>query len=155
MPLASELVRKATLRAAEILTGMGYHGRYGSVHLLKLNLQTNTVTAILHNMIAWQISELNKEWTFKPKGGPTPDLMNSAGDGVQIKATSNRHIKGNKVSANEGYFVAVKYSRKDFHIKVNEILMGDLKREDWERPEGTQLAILKPEAEAKLRKIYP
>jgi hypothetical protein len=53
--LDSKTVIDATLRAAEILTGMGYHGKYGSVHLLRLNIQTNTLTAILHNMIAWQL----------------------------------------------------------------------------------------------------
>jgi len=143
------------LRAAEILSGMGYMGRYGSVHLLKLNLQSNTVTAILHNMVAWQISQLDKGWAFKPKGGPTPDLTSAQGGGVQIKATSNRHIKGNKVSPNEGYYVAVKYSREAFSIKINEVLMGELKSDDWDRPEGTQWAILKPKAEARLCRIYP
>ena len=155
MSLGPETVKEASLRAAEILSGMGYTGRYGSVHLLRLNLQSNTVTAILHNMVAWQISQLDKRWTFKPKGGPTADLTNPQGEGVQIKATSNRLIKGNKVSPNEGYYVAVKYSRENFSIKINEILMGELKRDDWIRPEKTQWAILKPEAEARLRRIYP
>ena len=112
MSLKSEAVKEACLRAAEILSGMGYIGRHGSVHLLRLNLQSNTVTAILHNMVAWQISQLDKRWAFKPKGGPTPDLTNPQGEGVQVKATSDRFIKGNKVSPNEGYYIAVKYSRE-------------------------------------------
>jgi hypothetical protein len=155
MSLKPEIVREACLRAAEILSGMGYTGRYGSVHLLRLNLQSNTITAILHNLIAWQISELDKKWSFKPKGGRTPDIINSQGNGWQIKTTSNRQIKGNKVSPNEGKYIAVKYSRENFSIKINEILMGELKRDDWNRPEGTQWAILKPEAETRLCRIYP
>jgi hypothetical protein len=51
--LDPKTVIEATLRAAEMLTGMGYQGKYGSVHLLRLNIQTNTLTAILHNMVAW------------------------------------------------------------------------------------------------------
>lgn len=90
--LDSKTVIDATLRASEILSGMGYHGKYGSVHLLRLNIQTNTLTAILHNMIAWQISELDNSWTFHMKGGPTPDLTDSLGAGIQVKVTSNKHI---------------------------------------------------------------
>ena len=77
------------------------------------------------------------------------------GEGVQIKATSNTHIKGNRVSTNEGYFVAVKYNRFGFEINFKEILMGGLKSSDWIRPKGTQWAILKPGSEERLRKIYP
>ncbi|HEX77064.1 MAG TPA: hypothetical protein G4O03_01435 [Dehalococcoidia bacterium] len=153
--LDANIVRDAALRAAEILTGMGYHGKYGSVHLLRLNIQTNTLTAILHNMIAWQISELDNRWKFYPKGGSTPDLLNDYGQGIQIKATSNKFIKGNKVSANEGYYIVVKYSRAGFAVEISEILMGELHRDDWERPARTQWAILKPEAESRLRRIYP
>jgi len=153
--LRPEIVKEACLRAGEILSGMGYTGRYGSVHLLRLNLQNNTVTAILHNLIGWQISELDKKWSFKPKGGRTPDITNSQAEGWQIKATSNKHIKGNKVSSNEGRYIAVKYSRENFSIRIDEVLMGELKRDDWDRPEGTQWAILKREAEARLRRIYP
>jgi hypothetical protein len=155
MTLKPEIVREACIKAAEILSGMGYIGSHGSVHLLKLNLQSNTVTAILHNMVAWQISQLDSNWSFKPKGGRTPDLTNLKGEGAQIKATSDEQVKGNKVSPNEGYYIIVKYSRENYTIQINEILMGDLKRGDWQRPKGTQWAILKPEAEARLRRIYP
>ena len=149
------MVKEAAFQAAEILEGMGYTGKHGSIHLLDLQLQANTVTAILHNMVAWQIAQKDKRWTFRPKGGATPDLTAKGGEGIQIKATSNTHIKGNKVSTNEGYFVAVKYKRTGYEIKINELLMGVLKSSDWIRPKGTQWAILKPGAEARLRKIYP
>ena len=153
--LDSKIVIDAALRAAEILTGMGYQGKYGSVHLLRLNIQTNTLTAILHNMIAWQISELDKRWTFHEKGGATPDLTDSSGIGIQIKATSNTHIKGNQVSPNEGFFIAVKYMREAYMIKISWILMGELSKNDWRRPPGTQWAILKPEAKQRLMQVYP
>ena len=155
MELDPEVVRTAAFQAAEILEGMGYTGRHGSIHLLDLQLRSNTVTAILHNMVAWQIAKMDKRWTFRPKGGATPDLTAENGEGVQIKATSNTHIKGNKVSTNEGFFVAVKYNRLGYEIKINEILMGRLKSSDWIRPKGTQWAILKPGSEERLRKIYP
>jgi len=153
--LNPEIVKQAASRAAEILTGMGYHGKYGSVHLLRLNIQTNTLTAILHNMIAWQISQLDDRWTFHAKGGATPDLTDSFGRGIQVKATSNTHIKGNQVSPNEGYYIAVKYTREAYTIRIDWILMGELYEGDWERPAGTQWAILKPEAKARLQRIYP
>jgi len=153
--LDPKIVIDATLRAAEILSGMGYQGKYGSVHLLSLNIQTNTLTAILHNMIAWQISQLDNKWTFHMKGGPTPDLTDSFGMGIQVKVTSNKHIKGNQVSPNEGFYIAVRYTREAYMVKINWILMGELYKGDWERPWGTQWAILKPEARARLAQVYP
>jgi len=155
MVIKPDIVRMAAERAAEILSGMGYQGRYGSVHLLRLNLQSNTVTAILHNLIGWQISEIDNQWTFKPKGGATSDLISSGGNEVQVKVTSNRYVKASKISPNEGYFIIVKYSRQNFHIRLDEILMGELKSDDWEGPERTQFAILKDAGEAKLQRVYP
>lgn len=154
--LEDNVIIKATLNAANILSGMGYTGKHGSIHLLELNLQTNTITAILHNIIAWQISKIDQRWTFKPKGGPTPDLVNELGNGIQIKVTSDKQIKGNKVSPNEGFYIAVKYERRErYEIIIKEILTGILSRDDWYRPEGTQWAILKKNSENKLRKIFP
>jgi hypothetical protein len=153
--LSQEVVKTAALRAAEILSGMGYTGKYGSAHLMRLNLQANTITAILHQMVAWQISQLDPNWIFHPSGGRTPDLTDALGHGVQIKATSNSKIKGNMVSPNEGYFIIIKYSREEYSIRIREILMGELGRGDWNRREGTQWAFLKPEAEAKLHRIDP
>lgn len=72
----------------------------------------NTLSAILHNMIAWQISQLDNRWTFHDKGDPTPDLTTPLGVGIQVKVTSNKHIKGNKVSAVE--FRASGEAIKDF-----------------------------------------
>lgn len=153
--LDANVVREATLRAAEILSGMGYHGKHGSVHLLRLNLQTNTLTAILHNMVAWQISEMDSSWIFHMRGGATPDLTDVSGGGIQVKVTSNTYIKGNQISPNEGYYIAVKYTREAYEIKVNWILMGEIYQDDWKRPPGTQWAILKPEAKARLVQVYP
>ena len=157
MALDPNTVKEACLRAADILSGMGYIGPYGSIHLLNLKLQRNTLTAIFHNIVAWQISELDKNWDFKPRGGRTPDLVYRGREdqGIQLKCTSNGTIKGNRVSRNKGYFVLVKYSLCDFRVKVEEILMGELDSADWDRPEGTQFAILKGDAEAKLCRIYP
>ena len=107
-------------------------------------------------MIAWQISQLDPRWDFHPKGGGTPDLSNASGQVIQVKATSNKSIKGNRVSANQGYYIAVKYTKKGpFSIEIREIRMGELTGEDWHRPSGTQWAILKPEAEERMRRIYP
>jgi hypothetical protein len=115
MPILDpEIVKRACFRAAEILSGMGYTGRYGSIHLLRLNLQTNTITAILHQMVAWQISQLDPTWTFHAPGGRTPDLTDSKGRGIQVKATSNERIKGNRVSPNEGYLHNSKLQKEKF-----------------------------------------
>lgn len=154
--LSDETIITATLNAVEILSGMGYLGRHGSIHLLELKLQTSTVTATLHNLVAWQISRLDPRWTFKPKGGRTPDLIDASGIGIQIKVTSDKYIKGNRVSPNEGYYIAVMYTRKEqFEVKIRNILVGELYCDDWDRPGKTQLAILKKEAKDRLRRIYP
>ena len=80
------------------------------------------------------------------------------GSCVQIKATSGSKILGNRVSKGTGQYVGVRYrsrSGEDLAIEIREILVGSLASEDWERKEGTQWAILKREAQAKMRKIYP
>lgn len=142
-----------------MLSGVGYTGKYGSFHLLDLNLQSNTVTAILHNMVAWEISQLDPAWTFHPKGGATPDLTNAKGKGVQVKVTSDKKIKGNYVSAGTGFYLAVKYQRTPGPtlraVEITEIRMGQLAADDWDRKKGTQWAILKADAEAKMQKLYP
>jgi len=155
LSLRPEVVIKASMRATDVLEGMGYIGKHGAIKLVKLNLQTNTVTAILHNMIAWQIGKLDKRWTFKPKGGGTPDLVDAEGHGIQVKVASGAKIIGNRVSVGKGYYVAVKYKRKGQGVVIAEIRMGELESEDWDRRKGTQFAFLRPEGEAKLRKIYP
>lgn len=153
--LNSDVVKNAVFRAAEILSSMGYHGNYGSVHLLRLNIQTNTLTAILHNLITWQISELDKRWSFYPKGGATPDLTNQDGISLQVKVTSDKYIKGNQITTNEGNYLAIRYLREEFTIKIIWILLGELHSDDWTKPPRTQLAILKSIALAKLKMIFP
>jgi hypothetical protein len=155
--LDPEQVKKACLDAADMISGMGYHGSHGSFHLLDLNLQANTVTAILHNMIAWQIGRIDPRWTFRPKGGGTPDLTSADGGGIQVKVTSDKKIKGNFVSSGSGYYVAVKFRRKagSTAVEIAEILVGWLEHEDWDRREGTQWAMLTPAAESRMKRIYP
>lgn len=153
--LDPEHVKKACLDAAAMISGMGYHGPQGSFHLLDLNLQSNTVTAILHNMIAWRLAQIDPRWTFRPKGGGTPDLTGEDGGGIQIKVTSDGKVKGNAVSAGSGYYVAVKYRRKlgTTTIEIVEILAGWLERDDWDRRIGTQWAMLSRDAEARMQRI--
>src|SRR5690242_2088801 len=157
LELDPDCIRKACLDAADMISGMGYHGPHGSFHLLDLQLQKNTVTAILHNMIAWQIGRIDSRWTFRPKGGATPDQTGDNGAGIQVKVTSDKKIKGNYVSAGDGYYVAVKYHRKPFStaVEILEILVGWLSRDDWDRREGTQWAMLTKTAEARMQRIYP
>jgi len=137
---------------------MGYIGPHGSIHLLSLSIQNNTLTAILHNLLGWQVHQLDSRWTFHEKGGATPDLTSPDHGGIQIKVTSDTKIKGNRVSANEGYFITLKYKRKrgdEIGVEIREIRMGRLSHEDWDRPAGTQWAILTPRGERKLRVVYP
>lgn len=151
----TDAIVRASLAASEIISGMGYTGTHGSIHLLKLNTQTNTITAILHNLIAWQISTLDSRWTFHPKGGGTPDLTNDAGQGVQVKVTSDQHIKGNKVSSGNGFYVVICYARSSFSVTIKWVLSGVLCSDDWNRPTGTQLAILSKEAKMRMKQLYP
>ncbi len=153
--LSTEIIKKAVFISADILSNMGYHGEYGSIHLLKLNIQTNTLTAILHNLIAWKISELDNRWVFHPKGGGTPDLTNINGLSLQVKVSSDKYIKGNQVSVNQGDYLITKYERTEYTVRIILIMIGELKDEDWNKPKGTQLAILKNAALANLRMIFP
>ena len=153
--ISADVVRQACLDASDILSGIGYTGPKGSIHLLQLKLQSNTVTSILHNMIGWQLAEHDKRWTFRPKGGGTPDLETSdRSESLQIKVTSDGQVKANRISRNEGKFLIVKYSRIEYRIQIDNVLMGELHDEDWIRPENTQFAILKPEAETRLPCVY-
>ena len=152
--LEPEVAREASFRAAEILSGMGYTGKYGSTHLFDLGLQANSITAILHNMIGYQVAKIDPGWEFKPKGGKTPDLVKGEA-AVQIKVSSDVRIKGNYVSPGKGYYLAVKYLREAYAIKIREILMGELEHSDWDRRDGTQFAFLKKEAEVRLQRVYP
>ena len=140
-----EVIREACVRAAEMLSGIGYTGRFGSFHLLRdLNLQTNTVTAILHNMVAWQISQLDPRWKFHPKGGDTADLTCDDGRCIQVKATSGKKILGNRVSRGAGEYIGVRYKPvqgDELAIHIQEVLVGSLTSEDWDRKEGTQWAV--------------
>lgn len=151
----TDAILKASLAAAEIISGMGYTGTHGSIHLLKLNTQTNTITAILHNLIAWQISVLDTRWLFHPKGGGTPDLTNDAGQGIQVKVTSDQHIKGNRVSSGEGFYVTIGYTRDLYTVVIKWVLSGNLRPDDWNKPAGTQLAILSKEAKMRMKQLYP
>ena len=153
-----EIIRKAVFYARDVMQGMGYNGNHGSIHLMDLKLQTNTITSILHNLIGYQISRLSTVWTFHPRGGNTADLTDDrTGIGyskIQIKVTSDDKIKGNRISFNEGYFICVKYYREQYNVLIKQILAGEIMNDGWTRNEKTQLAILKPEAEKKLRKIW-
>lgn len=149
------IVILASQRASTVMIGMGYIGEYGSIHLLDLNVQTNTITAILHNLIAWQISELDRQWVFHPKGGGTPDLTNDKNQSIQVKVTSDNQVKGNQVSTNEGYYIAIKYIRSDHNVTIKWIIMGQIYADDWSKPKGTQMSILKKEARIRLEQVYP
>jgi hypothetical protein len=153
--LNNETAIKAALAAADIISGMGYIGTHGTIHLLEIDVQTNTITAILHNLVARQISKLDATWIFHPKGGGTPDLTDKDDMGIQIKVTSDKQVKGNAVSANEGHYVIVKYIRAEYTITIKWILAGQLHSDDWNKPAGTQLAILKKEAQLRLEQVYP
>lgn len=151
-PPSPDVVKRSVQEAAAILSGMGYHGPLGSIHLLSLDLQRNTITAIFHNMVAWRIGENDKNWVFHAKGGRTADLT-CGEEGIQIKTTSDKSVKGNFVSKGDGYFIAVKYTVDHFTVIPKEALMGQLQGSDWERPAGTQWAFLKPEAERRLHRV--
>jgi hypothetical protein len=101
----------------------------------------------------WRI---DPRWTFRPKGGGTPDLTSADGGGIQVKVTSDKKIKGNFVSSGSGYYVAVKYRRKagSTAVEIAEILVGWLEHDDWDRREGTQWAMLTPKAESRMKRIY-
>ena len=77
------------------------------------------------------------------------------GKGIQIKVTSDKQIKGNKISTNEGYYILVKYIRENYTITIKWILMGQLYVNDWYRQDGTQFAFLTKEARIRLEEVYP
>nr|PZN03618.1 MAG: hypothetical protein DIU66_06985 [Bacillota bacterium] len=98
------------------------------------------------HLIGWQISQIDPRWELKPSGGGTPDLVYNSNIGIRIKCSSDNTIKGNRVSANEGYYILVKYTIEDFTITIKEILMGDL---------PVPIGASERETEERLCRIYP
>lgn len=157
----AKLVRNSVFNAASVMQSIGYSGSLGSIHLMDLKLQTNTISAILHNLIGWQISKLSKEkWKFHPKGGNTADLTLSSRNGsvmmIQLKVTSDDRIKGNRITKNmqDWYWVIAKYQKEGYTIYVREILMGQLGADAWTSNDKTQFSFVTKEAESRLVKVW-
>ena len=133
--LDSKIVIDASLRAAEILTGMGYQGKYGSVHLLRLNIQTNTLTAKLHNMIAWQISELDKRWALHQVDGLNAYLTNDDGSAIQFRVICGKRKEINRIKPLPGLYSVITYSKSTTDsltsIKIEKIEMVEVTADDW------------------------
>lgn len=138
------------------MQSIGYSGVLGSIHLMDLKLQTNTISAILHNLIGWQISKLSKErWKFHPKGGNTADLT-CKDEKMQIKVSSDDAIKGNRITKNiqEWFWIIAKYHREGYTIYVRQILMGYLDSSAWITNDRTQFSFVSKEAESKLVNVW-
>lgn len=153
--ISDTTIKKAVFNAVDIMEGLGYTGKHGSIHLMRLGLQTNAITSIFHNLVAWQISKLDHTWKFHSKGGNTADLSDSiTGDTIQIKTTSDNKIKGNRITKHNGYYICVKYRVEDYEIFIREILAGDLLDTDWTKSATTQFAFLTKQGESKLKRIF-
>jgi hypothetical protein len=154
--ISNTIIKNAVFSAGDIIEGMGYTGKYGSIHLMDLRLQTNAIASIFHNLIAWRISKLTKnEWVLHHKGGGTADLTNPLlSKEIQIKTSSDDRIKGNKISKNQGHYICVKYRVEGFELFIKSILKGDLRSEDWTTSDKTQFAFLNKASELKLESVF-
>jgi hypothetical protein len=161
--VAHSVIVVAAMEAAEILSGFSYSGLpCGEIRLIrdatrrnvKGKLQTNTVSAMLHNLIAWRINKNDPSWEFLPKGGATPDLKRG-GDEVQVKVTSTKTPMGNKVSKGAGQFILVLYRLEEGDVRIRRIHVGDLLADDWKAGGGnTQFVTLTRDALKKMPCIY-
>jgi len=152
--ISDSTLYKAVFQASEMMQGLGYTGKNGSIHLMNLGLQTNAITSIFHNLIAWQIARIGHGWKFHPKGGGTPDLTHIDGASIQVKTTSDNKIKSNRITKHDGFYLCVKYRREGFEIWIKQILSGFLNDSDWSKSQKTQFAFLTEEGEKKLKKIF-
>jgi hypothetical protein len=145
------LVIGAVLNAKEIIEGMGSLSKSGSTHLFEMNLPINTISAIFHGII---VKRLKKNSDYRLLDGKRDNLIDEHGNVIIVKVTSDRLIKANHIKNNFGYYIVVKYGIKSRSIYLDEILAGDLIGSDWIKQEKSNFAILSPDGQKKLVKIF-
>jgi hypothetical protein len=131
MELDDEVVRQAALRAADMLSGMGYLQNDASRHTLR----RRTLTTALQRLIAWQITELDPRWSVRKAGSIRPFLLGADGRAVQLRVTSSKRRLVHKIMALAGTYVVVRYSLTPIGqrtaVDIAEIRMADIGPDDW------------------------
>jgi len=152
--LAAGEARGSVLAAIEVFNGI--RSKDGTISLVNLKLQTNTLAGILHNLIGREIGRRSDYWRFIPSGAAGGDLEGKKGEPLELKTSSDLQVKGNQVSHNNRYYLVshfVVYPKQN-RIAVVWIRGGRLDAKDWRRPKGTQWAFVTREGEAKLKTIW-
>lgn len=152
--LSAREARESVLAAVRTFNSI--RSRDGKISLVNLDLQTNTIAGILHNLIGKKISARNDYWRFIHSGAAGGDLVGKNNEPLELKTSSSLEVKGNQVSHNQRYYLVthfVVYPALD-RLVVVWIRGGLLEPDDWRRPKGTQWAFLNKKGNAKLKTIW-
>ncbi|HRY29398.1 MAG TPA: hypothetical protein P5079_05090 [Elusimicrobiota bacterium] len=126
------------------------------IPLLDLKLQSNTICAVVHNLLARGISELNNAWQLREKGSAGGDLGGPENIEVEIKTTTDRRIKGNRIKLKTGYFICLFLSKPAPEgLTLREVRCGYVQRQDWHVMPKTQFAYIKPEVIQMMDRVFP
>ncbi|GEM_PF-1968170 len=154
--LSSKTINQAVIDAVSSVNNSRLQIRNRRIPLLGLGLQSNTICAIIHNLVAKRISELNPKWTFRPHGGAGGDLGGPRNIEVEIKTTTDKRIKGNRVTFKPGYSICVFLTKpsQNTPLEIKEVRCGFLQRRDWTSGgQKTQFSFVKGSALSRLRKV--
>jgi len=141
---------------AAVETFNGFRSKDGTMSLLDLSLQKNTVAGILHNLIGKELAKRAPYWTFKESGATGGDLIGQKGESLDLKTSSGLDVKGNQVSRDFRYYLVVHFllrPEKD-ELVVVWVRAGQLGPGDWRRPKGTQWAFLTEAGATKLKTLW-
>jgi len=135
MQLDPEIVRQAALRAADMLSGMGYLEDYGGRYLLSVSPRRSKLTTALQSLTAWEITKLDPRWSVCKASGIRPFLVSVDGSAAQLRVTSSKRRPVHKIMALAGIYIVVRYSAAVAEgkttVNINEIRMGDVGPGDW------------------------
>jgi hypothetical protein len=146
---------QAAVRAA-VETFNGFRCKEGTMSLLDLSLQKNTVAGILHNLIGKELAKRAPYWTFKESGAVGADLIGEKDEPLDLKTSSGLDVKGNQVSRDIRYYLVVHFVLRPERdeLVVVWVRAGQLEPGDWRRPKGTQWAFLTETGAGKLRTLW-
>jgi hypothetical protein len=152
--LAAKEAKEAVKAAVELFNG--FRSKNGTMSLLDLSLQKNTIAGILHNLIGKEVAKRATYWTFKESGATGGDLIGEKGESLDLKTSSGLDVKGNQVSRDFRYYLVIHFvlrPEKD-ELAVLWVRAGQLGPGDWRRPKGTQWAFLTEAGATKLKTLW-
>ncbi|HOW28850.1 MAG TPA: hypothetical protein PK876_10180 [Elusimicrobiota bacterium] len=155
--LRNESIVQAAREAVRVINESSVDYLSRRIPFLSLKLQSNTICAILHNLVARGISELEPGWQLRESGAAGGDLGGPENIEVEIKTSTDKKIKGNRIKLKTGYFICLFVSKPkhDEPLALREVRCGYIQRRDWTVQPKTQFAFINPATVSALTQLYP